>query len=50
MPRPQRDLELEAAVGIAQLIAEQILHLAQPVPDGRWSAWPPRTTAPPSKG
>jgi hypothetical protein len=34
MPRPQRDLELEAAVGIAQLVAEQILHLTQPVPDG----------------
>jgi hypothetical protein len=34
MPRPQRDLELGAAVGIAQLVAEQILHLAQPVPDG----------------
>ena len=33
MSRPQRDLELEAAVGIAQLVAEQILHLAQPVPD-----------------
>ena len=33
MPRPQRDLELEAAVGIAQLITEPILHLAQPVPD-----------------
>jgi len=32
MSRPQRDLELEAAVGIAQLVAEQILHLAQPVP------------------
>jgi hypothetical protein len=26
MSRPQRDLELEAAVGIAQLAAEQILH------------------------
>ena len=33
--RPQRDLELEAAVGIAKLIAGQILDPAQPGPVGR---------------
>ena len=33
LPSPAGDLQLEPAVGVAELVTEQVIHLAEPVPE-----------------
>ncbi len=34
LPSPEGDFQLEPAVGVAELVTEQVIHLAEPVADG----------------